>query len=156
MKWGSCNGWICMKLGFLIKQIILNAMGGVDFMSTSRWAQMMRFPPNEMGKPDALLKSNEVFEAFKKEMEKMAKSMKELKKENLFLKGKCEKTDVSLIELVEEREILKKQLEKVKNKKEKLESLCRSLQAERKQNPSGSGPDVLTNPVRAGSGEEES
>lgn len=28
--------------------------------------------------------------------------MKELKKENLFLKGKCEKTDVSLIELVEE------------------------------------------------------
>lgn len=33
----------------------------------------------------------------------------------------------------EQRERLKKQLEKTKNQKEKLESLCRSLQAERKQ-----------------------
>ncbi|XP_030929848.1 alpha-taxilin isoform X2 [Quercus lobata] len=82
---------------------------------------------------DALLKSNEVFETFKQEIEKMAKSIKELKKENSFLKSKCEKTDVTLIELVDERERLKKQLEKTKNQKEKLESLCRSLQAERKQ-----------------------
>ncbi|XP_034204203.1 alpha-taxilin isoform X4 [Prunus dulcis] len=87
---------------------------------------------------DALLKSNEVFETFKQEIEKMAKSIKELKKENLFLKSKCEKTDVTLIELVDERERLKKQLEKTKNQKEKLESLCRSLQAERKQNSIGS------------------
>ncbi|KAJ0101563.1 hypothetical protein Patl1_06150 [Pistacia atlantica] len=83
---------------------------------------------------DALLKSNEVFETFKQEIEKMAKSIKELKKENVFLKSKCEKSDVTLIELVEERERMKKQLEKSKNQKEKLESLCRSLQAERKQN----------------------
>lgn len=32
----------------------------------------------------------------------MAKSIKELKKENAFLKGKCDKTDVTLIELAEE------------------------------------------------------
>lgn len=32
----------------------------------------------------------------------MAKSVKELKKENTFLKSKCEKSDISLIELVEE------------------------------------------------------
>lgn len=32
----------------------------------------------------------------------MAKSIKELKKENIFLKSKCEKSDVTLIELVEE------------------------------------------------------
>lgn len=32
----------------------------------------------------------------------MAKSIKELKKENTFLKSKCEKSDISLIELVEE------------------------------------------------------
>ncbi|KAM5556081.1 hypothetical protein ABKV19_023795 [Rosa sericea] len=83
---------------------------------------------------DALLKSNEVFETFKQEIEKMAKSIKDLKKENVFLKSKCDKTDVTLIELVDERERLKKQLEKTKNQKEKLESLCRSLQAERKQN----------------------
>ncbi|XP_019427785.1 PREDICTED: alpha-taxilin isoform X2 [Lupinus angustifolius] len=81
---------------------------------------------------DALSKSNEVFETFKQEIEKMAKSIKELKKENQFLKSKSEKSDVTLIELVDERERLKKQLEKTKNQKEKLESLCRSLQAERK------------------------
>ncbi|CAL0300636.1 unnamed protein product [Lupinus luteus] len=81
---------------------------------------------------EALSKSNEVFETFKQEIEKMAKSIKELKKENQFLKSKSEKSDVTLIELVDERERLKKQLEKTKNQKEKLESLCRSLQAERK------------------------
>uniref|UniRef100_A0A0V0I8T7 Putative beta-taxilin-like n=1 Tax=Solanum chacoense TaxID=4108 RepID=A0A0V0I8T7_SOLCH len=81
---------------------------------------------------EALLKSNEVFETFKQDIEKMAKSIKELKKENAFLKAKCDKSDVSLIELAEEREFLKKQLEKTRNQKEKLEALCRSLQAERK------------------------
>ncbi|XP_076921072.1 uncharacterized protein LOC143582371 isoform X2 [Bidens hawaiensis] len=86
---------------------------------------------------DALVKSNEVFETFKQEIEKMTKSIKELKKENTFLKSKTEKADITLIQLVEERERMKKQLEKTKNQKEKLESLCRSLQAERKQNPAG-------------------
>ncbi|CAA2954437.1 beta-taxilin isoform X1 [Olea europaea subsp. europaea] len=83
---------------------------------------------------EALLKSNEVFETFKQEIEKMSKSMKDLKKENTFLKSKCDKTDVTLIEFANERERLKKQLEKTRNQKEKLESLCRSLQAERKAN----------------------
>ncbi|XP_047322745.1 beta-taxilin-like [Impatiens glandulifera] len=82
---------------------------------------------------DALVKSNEVFETFKKEIEKMTKSNKELKKENSFLKSKCEKSDFTLVQLVEERELQKKQLEKTRKQKEKLESLCRSLQAERKQ-----------------------
>ncbi|PHU00585.1 hypothetical protein BC332_30372 [Capsicum chinense] len=81
---------------------------------------------------EALLKSNEVFETLKQDIEKMAKSIKELKKENAFLKGKCDKSDVTLIELAEEREFLKRQLEKTKNQKERLEALCRSLQAERK------------------------
>ncbi|KAK3422345.1 beta-taxilin [Eucalyptus grandis] len=86
---------------------------------------------------DALSKSNEVFETFKHEIEKMAKSIKDLKKENAFLKDKCQKSDITLIELVDERERSKKQMEKLKNQKEKLESLCRSLQAERKQNSVG-------------------
>lgn len=82
---------------------------------------------------DALVKSNEVFETFKQEIDKMSKAIKELRKENAFLKSKTERSDLTLIELVEERERLKKQLEKTKNQKDKLESLCRSLQAERKQ-----------------------
>lgn len=36
--------------------------------------------------------------------------------------------------MLEQRSSLKKQLEKTRNQKEKLESLCRSLQAERKTN----------------------
>ncbi|XP_057798981.1 uncharacterized protein LOC131014867 [Salvia miltiorrhiza] len=87
---------------------------------------------------EALLKSNEVFETFKQEIEKMAKSIKDLKKENTFMKSKCDKSDVTLIELANERELLKKQLEKTRNQKDKLESLCRSLQAERKTNSAAS------------------
>ena len=41
-----------------------------------------------------------------------------------------------------QRELTKKQIEKLKNQKEKLESLCRSLQAERKQAPSASTPEA--------------
>ncbi|KAI3782183.1 hypothetical protein L2E82_12217 [Cichorium intybus] len=51
---------------------------------------------------DPLVKSNEVFETFKQEIEMMAKSIKELKKENTFLKGKTKKSDITLIQLVEE------------------------------------------------------
>ncbi|XP_073224013.1 uncharacterized protein [Cicer arietinum] len=82
---------------------------------------------------EALTKSKDAFETFKQEIEKTAKSMKELKKENQFLKNKSDKSDITLIELVDECERMKKQLKKTQNQKEKLESLCRSLQAERKQ-----------------------
>ncbi|KAF2612915.1 hypothetical protein F2Q70_00008148 [Brassica cretica] len=53
---------------------------------------------------DALVKSNEVFETFKQEIDKMSKAIKELRKENAFLKSKTERSDLTLIELVEERE----------------------------------------------------
>ncbi|XP_062215951.1 uncharacterized protein LOC133916338 [Phragmites australis] len=94
---------------------------------------------------DTLSKSNEVFETYKQEMEKMVKMIKNLKKDNEFLKGKCENSDIALVKLIEERELTKKQIEKLKNQKEKLESLCRSLQAERKQAPPGSIPDATSN-----------
>ncbi|KAL6649730.1 hypothetical protein ACP70R_013954 [Stipagrostis hirtigluma subsp. patula] len=94
---------------------------------------------------DTLSKSNEVFETYKQEMEKMVTVIKSLKKENEFLKGKCENSDIAIVKLIEERELTKKQIEKLKNQKEKLESLCRSLQAERKQGPSGSVPEATSN-----------
>eukprot|EP00249_Psilotum_nudum_P013521 c24377_g1_i1 orf=275-1969(-) len=81
---------------------------------------------------DTLAKSNEVFASYKKEMEKMSTTIKVLEKENLLLKKKCKEYELSLIELVDEKEILKKQFETTRNQKEKLESLCRSLQADRK------------------------
>ncbi|MCO5599240.1 hypothetical protein L7F22_053341 [Adiantum nelumboides] len=54
---------------------------------------------------DMLTKSNEVFASFKAQMEKMSKTIKVLEKENLAYQKKCEKTDVSLIELVDEVEL---------------------------------------------------
>ncbi|XP_010482392.2 PREDICTED: beta-taxilin-like isoform X2 [Camelina sativa] len=95
---------------------------------------------------DALVKSNEVFETFKQEIDKMSKAIKELRKENAFLKSKSEKSDITLIELVEERERLKKLLEKTKKQKDKLESLCRSLQAERKQKETNSVDSAAVQP----------
>ncbi|TXG49569.1 hypothetical protein EZV62_025444 [Acer yangbiense] len=76
---------------------------------------------------DALLEANEVFVSFKQKNKKMAKSIKELKKQNVLL-------DITVMELDEECEHLKKQLKETKNQKEKLESLCRSLRAEKKHN----------------------
>ncbi|GMH13325.1 hypothetical protein Nepgr_015166 [Nepenthes gracilis] len=86
---------------------------------------------------DAWVKSNEVFETYKQEIEKMVQSRQDVNKEIAFLKSKCVKSDFTLVELLEERERMKKQLERTKNQKDKLESLCRLLQAERKQNLNG-------------------
>ncbi|RAL40280.1 hypothetical protein DM860_006350 [Cuscuta australis] len=95
---------------------------------------------------EALSKSNDVFEGFKVEVHKMSKSIKELRKENALLKSKCENSDIALVKLAEEREHMKKQLERTRNQKEKLESLCRSLQAERKASSTaiGSGSDSVS------------
>ncbi|CAN1237817.1 Txlna [Linum grandiflorum] len=82
---------------------------------------------------EALAKSDKILETFKLEIDKMSNSIEELKKENEFLKSKCERSDYTIAELVGERQMMKEQLERTKNQKEKLESLCRSLHAERKQ-----------------------
>lgn len=44
---------------------------------------------------------------------------------------------------------MKKQFEKAKNQKEKLESLCRSLQAERKHSSAEGNADPVTIPLDA-------
>lgn len=47
---------------------------------------------------------------------------------------------------IKQRERMKKQLEKAKKQKDKLESLCRSLQAERKQKETNSANDSVAQP----------
>ncbi|CAI7837635.1 unnamed protein product, partial [Closterium sp. NIES-53] len=80
-----------------------------------------------------LSKSNEVLGTMKKEMDKMTKRIKKLEKDNSELRAKSEKSDVSLIELLDERAAQRKQLETLQAQKQKLEGLCRLLQAERKK-----------------------
>jgi len=82
---------------------------------------------------DTLSKSNDVFGTFKKEMDKMSKTIKTLEKENLELKKKAKKCDIELIKLHDERETGAKEVEKQKKMNAQLQSLCKTLQAERKQ-----------------------
>jgi uncharacterized coiled-coil DUF342 family protein len=51
---------------------------------------------------DTLTKSNEVFATFKKEMEKMSKTIKKLEKENGALREKGQKSDLAVVEIAEE------------------------------------------------------
>lgn len=51
---------------------------------------------------DTLTKSNEVFATFKKEMEKMSKTIKKLEKENAGLRDKGQKSDLAVVDLAEE------------------------------------------------------
>lgn len=74
-----------------------------------------------------LNKSNEVFSTFKKEMDKMTKTIKKLEKEKTTWKTKCESSNRSLLQMVEEREKQKTEMASLRTKNDKLENLCRAL-----------------------------
>jgi len=61
----------------------------------------------------------------------MSKKTKRLEKENLTLSRKSETTNRNLLEMAEERTRHHKELETLKKKNLKLESICRALQKER-------------------------
>lgn len=64
-------------------------------------------------------------------MEEMSKKTKRLEKENLTLSRKSETTNRNLLEMAEERTRHQKEIENLKKKNLKLESICRALQKER-------------------------
>lgn len=61
----------------------------------------------------------------------MSKKTKRLEKENLTLSRKSETTNRNLLEMAEERTRHQKELETLKKKNLKLESICRALQNDR-------------------------
>lgn len=79
-----------------------------------------------------LTKSNEVFATFKKDMDTMTKTIRKLEKESNMWKTRWENTNRSLLQMVEERTQNQTAITSQKGKIEKLEKLCRALQAERK------------------------
>lgn len=95
-----------------------------------------------------LTKSNQMFDKLKKELETHHSLRNQLQKERDELKKKCDKSDVTVIQLLDEKTTLKKQVEKLQSKlhgspdseelkklrmqKERLEGLCRALQAQLK------------------------
>eukprot|EP00731_Ephydatia_muelleri_P032196 Em0023g703a len=79
----------------------------------------------------ALSKSNDVFGTFKKEMDKMSKTIATLDKESTLWKSRYEKCNKSLLDVSEERTGLQQNIQTLKAKNDKLEKLCRALQLER-------------------------
>merc|ERR1712166_1633349 len=82
---------------------------------------------------ETLSKSNEVFGTFKKEMDKMSKTIRKQDKENLDLRKKAQKSDLELITLYQERDQYKGEAEKAQSQNSSLQSLCKTLQGERKK-----------------------
>jgi len=101
---------------------------------------------------DAINKSNEVFNAFKREMEQvwkfflsfspvangpvsfnqMTKKLKKMEKENEGLKTRCESMSKNINELQDEKAKHLQLLDTQKTQKAQLESLCRALHNERR------------------------
>ncbi|XP_056621300.1 alpha-taxilin isoform X2 [Triplophysa dalaica] len=77
-------------------------------------------------------KSNEIYCTFKQEMEKMTKKMKKLEKESNIWKTRFESCNKALVEMIDERSEKAKEFEFFTVKIDRLETLCRVLQDERK------------------------
>ncbi|XP_051942605.1 taxilin beta b [Hippocampus zosterae] len=77
-------------------------------------------------------KSNSVYSGFKQDMDKMAKKMRKLEKECQSWKSRFDGCNKSLVDMVADKAVRDKELEVIAIKNQKLESLCRALQDERK------------------------
>lgn len=82
-----------------------------------------------------LTKSNDVFQSFKTEMDKMTKKIKKLEKETSVWRSRWENSNKSLIDMAEEKTKSDKEIALQQVRIKKLESLCRALQEERKKSP---------------------
>ncbi|XP_077362659.1 alpha-taxilin isoform X5 [Festucalex cinctus] len=78
-----------------------------------------------------LSKSNEVFAAFKQEMEKMTKKIKKLEKETAMYRSRWESSNKALLEMAEEKSVQDREFEALQGKVQRLEKLRRALKAER-------------------------
>uniref|UniRef100_A0A2P2I1N1 Beta-taxilin-like n=2 Tax=Hirondellea gigas TaxID=1518452 RepID=A0A2P2I1N1_9CRUS len=74
--------------------------------------------------------SNTIMNKFKKEMDLMAKKIKKLEKETLQWQVKWQKSNTTLIDMVEERGTLMQRNEKLTKQNNKLQQLGRTLQAQ--------------------------
>ncbi|KAL4233589.1 hypothetical protein ACF0H5_008270 [Mactra antiquata] len=76
-------------------------------------------------------KSEEIYNKFKVEMDKMTKRCKKLEKDGAQWRGKWENANRALLEMAEEKTKYDKERPLLMTKISKLESLCRAMQAER-------------------------
>lgn len=79
----------------------------------------------------SVTKSNEIFVTYKKEMEKMSKTILKLEKESLTWKIKFEKSNVALLDMAAEKQMRDQILHKTTRQFIQLQKLCRTFQSER-------------------------
>ncbi|KAI9668285.1 MAG: hypothetical protein M1821_001105 [Bathelium mastoideum] len=79
---------------------------------------------------DTLNNSNDLFLTFRKEMEEMSKKTKRLEKENYQLTRKQKTTGENVLKMAEERAKQDKEIRTLQKKNERLEQLCRGMQAQ--------------------------
>ncbi|KAI9701385.1 MAG: hypothetical protein M1820_006476 [Bogoriella megaspora] len=89
---------------------------------------------------DTLNNSNDLFLTFRKEMEEMSKKTKRLEKENLQLTRKQDATNRNVLQMAEERTKQEKEMRTLLKKNERLEQLCRGMQAQGRGNVPNSAP----------------
>ncbi|KAL0819169.1 hypothetical protein ABMA28_008422 [Loxostege sticticalis] len=80
---------------------------------------------------NALVKSNQVFGGFKEQMEKMSKKIKKLEKESLSWKSRWETSQTALLDMCGERQASEERVAATARQLHHMQSLCRTLQAER-------------------------
>lgn len=79
----------------------------------------------------SLQKSNKIFGSYKIELDKMAKRIKQLEKENYEWRLKYEKSNRALLEMVTDKQAQEAYVQKSAKQLAQLQKLCRTLQAER-------------------------
>uniref|UniRef100_UPI00358F5746 alpha-taxilin-like n=1 Tax=Myxine glutinosa TaxID=7769 RepID=UPI00358F5746 len=80
-----------------------------------------------------LSKSNEVFNTFRQEMEKMTKKIKKLEKETSVWRNRWESSNKALLDMAEEKTKHEGEKAALQQKIQRLEKLCRALQNERNE-----------------------
>ena len=83
-----------------------------------------------------LSKSNEVFQTFKAEMDKMTKKIKKLEKDTTMWRTRWENSNKALLDMAEEKTKSDKEISTLRAKVARLEKLCRALQSDSYKNAS--------------------
>ncbi|KAL9096126.1 MAG: hypothetical protein Q9165_001649 [Trypethelium subeluteriae] len=104
---------------------------------------------------DTLNNSNDLFLTFRKEMEEMSKKTKRLEKENLQLTRKQDATNRNVLQMAEERTKQDKEMRTLQKKNERLEQLCRGMQAQGRGGMSNVNPQSSAGEAAASYGPED-
>jgi len=97
----------------------------------SEWNNVLQMYLNKaMDFQNTMGKANEFFTKIKKEMERMSNKIASLDSNNLELQRKAEKSDVAIIEMIDEHVRLQKEYNKEKAQTDGLESVCKKLEAD--------------------------